>query len=102
MMQLLLRSLTAPAAALLVAGCSSLWPSLSEAPVEGAMPQQTQLAAAEATGDLPPGIRRPYAVIRFDKPAVNYAPALQAAVSQALQRAPENGFNPVAGPPVPP
>lgn len=96
MMQLLLRSLTAPAAALLVAGCSSLWPSLSEAPAEGAMPRQTQLAAAE----LPPGIRRPYVVIRFDKPDVNYEPALQAAVSKALEREPEIGFDLVAVAPV--
>ena len=53
-------------------------------------------AAVGGSAAVAPGSRRPLVVIRFDRPKVEYEQALYTAVSRALERRPQAGFDVVA------
>ncbi len=61
----------------------------------GAAPFQARVRPAGSAA-VRPGGRRPLVVIRFDRPNVEYEQALYTAVSRALERRPQAGFDLVA------
>jgi len=74
--------------------------SLSNRAFATAAPVASAYPASRPSGTPPPPAaaagRRPLVVIRFDRPNVAYQQALYSAVSQALQRRPQAGFDLVA------